>query len=147
LPKKKKRPLSDIIDAYSHSIEEWIEEFGEILVEKPSWSFKDCTIEPLRHMMVTPTEVVVTVDLPFTSREDVKVIAMGKSMLEISAKMRRKIKFKELGIHYCEGEFQSLHSQLRIPLPVEIDKMKTSFKRGILEIRLPRKHAERIPVE
>lgn len=147
MPGKKERSLWDAIDAYNQSVEEWMEEFGETLVEKPSWSFKNCTIEPLRHMTVTPAEVVVTVDLPFTRKENVKVKAVGRRMLEITAKMKRKIKFKELGIHYCEGEFQSLHSQVHIPLPVDTNKMKTSFKKGILEIRLPRKHVERIPVK
>ncbi len=144
---KKKRTLWDLFDAYNQGIEEWMEEFGETIVERPSWSFKNCTIEPLRHMMVTPSEVVITVDLPYTRKEDVKVKTLSRRTLEVSAKMTRKIKFKELGIHYCEGEFQLLHSQIHIPLPVETDQMKTSFKKGILEIRLPRKHVERIPVE
>jgi len=144
---KKKRSIFDVIDEYFEDLEEWAERFRETLVERPSWNQKSCTMEPLRDVMVTPTEVIVTVDLPYTEENTIQVKPVDKNIIEISAKMRRKIRFDDFGITHYKGEFQTLHCRTRIPLPVHMDKMEIRFKKGILEIRLPRKHEYTIPTE
>ena len=144
---RRKRSIFDAIDEYFESLGEWTENLRERLIERPSWNQKNCTMEPLRDIMVTPTEVVVTVDLPYTEESTVKVKAVDENTLEISAKMKRKIRFDEFGITHYKGEFQTLHCHTRIPVPVYIDKMEVRFKKGILEIRLPRKHEYTIPIE
>ena len=138
--KRKRRSISDMIDMYFESMEEWIEEFQETLVERPSWNLKNCTIEPLREITVTPMEVVATVDLPYTEKASVKVRPVSNTILEVSAKMRKKVKLDDLGVKHCKGEFQRFHCHMRIPVPVNMDKMDTKYKKGILEIHLPRKH-------
>jgi HSP20 family molecular chaperone IbpA len=90
-------------------------------------------------MKITPTEVVVTVDLPLTFENKVQVKPLDENTLEISAEMKRKVRFSELGITHCEGEFQKLHCHSRVPVPVRMSKMKIRFKKGILEVHLPRK--------
>lgn len=136
---RKKHPISEIIDAYFEDLERWVEQFEETLMVSPSWNLKKCTIEPLREIMVAPTEVVVTVDLPYTEKKMVQVKPVGKNSLEISAKMKRKIRLDDLGVTHCKGEFQKFHCHIRIPVPVNIDKMNTYHKRGILEIHIPRR--------
>jgi len=136
---KRKRSISDIIDAYFEDLERWAEQFEETLMVSPSWNLKNCTIEPLRETMVTPTEVVVTVDLPYTEKKTVQVKPVGRTSLEISAKMKRKIRLDDLGVTHCKGEFQKLHCHMRIPVPVNMNKMDIHYKRGILEIHIPRK--------
>jgi HSP20 family molecular chaperone IbpA len=136
---KKKRSISDIIDAYFEDIEKWAEQFEETLMERPSWNLKNCTIEPLREIMVTPTEVVVTVDLPYTGKDTVKVKPVGNTSFEVSAKMKRKIRLDDLGVTHCKGEFQKFHCYMHIPVPVNMNRMDVHYKRGILEIRIPRK--------
>jgi HSP20 family molecular chaperone IbpA len=137
----RRRPsISGIIDEYFADLEEWVEKFGETLAERPSWNLRNCSIEPLREMVVTPTEVLITVDLPFTSKDTVKVEPVSKNSLEISAKMKRKIRLDDLGVTHCKGELQKFHCHVRIPVPVKMDKMDIQYKKGILEIHLPRKH-------
>jgi HSP20 family molecular chaperone IbpA len=137
----RRRPsISDIIDEYFADLEEWVEKFGETLTERPSWNLRNCSIEPLREIVVTPTEVSITVDLPFTSKGTVKVEPVSKNSLEVSAKMKRKIRLDDLGVTHCKGEFQKFHCHMRIPVPVKMDKMDIHYKKGILEIHLPRKH-------
>jgi HSP20 family molecular chaperone IbpA len=144
---KRKRSIFDVVDEYFDNLEEWAERFRETLVEKPSWNQKACTMEPLRDIMVTPTEVIVTVDLPYAEENAVQVKPVDKNVIQISAKMKRKIRFDDFGITHYKGEFQKLHCQTRIPVPVYMDKMEIRFKKGILEIRLPRKHEYEIPIE
>ncbi len=141
---KRRRSIFDIIDEYFEDLEELSERFRERLSEKPSWNQKTCAIEPLRDIMVTPTEVIVTVDLPYTEENTVQVKAVDEDVLEISAKMKRKIRFEEFGIIHYKGEFQTFHCQTRIPVPVQMNKMTEHFRKGILEVHIPRKHTTEI---
>lgn len=136
---KRKRSVMDLFDDYFDDLEKEFERRRERLLERPSWNQKASTMEPLRDMIVTPTEVVVTVDLPLTKEKTVQVKPLDEDTLEISAEMKRKMTFKEMGITHYKGEFQRLHCHSRIPVPVKMDKMKISLKKGILEVHLPRK--------
>jgi HSP20 family molecular chaperone IbpA len=144
---KRKRSIFEIISEYFEDLQERTERFREALIEKPSWNHKACTMEPLRNIMVTPTEVIVTVDLPYAEGNTIRVKPISRDTIEILAKMKRKIRFDDFGITQYEGEFETLHCQTRVPVPVYMDKMELRFKKGILEIHLPRKHEYEIPIE
>lgn len=147
MAERRRRSIFDLIDEYFENLEESIRRLRENLMEKPSWDRKTCTIEPLRDISLTPTEVIVTVDLPYAEENTIRVKPLDRNAIEITAKMRRKVSFDDFGITHYKGEFQTFHCQTRIPVPVYMDKMEVHFKRGILEIRLPRKHEYEIPIE
>jgi HSP20 family molecular chaperone IbpA len=136
---KRRRSVSEIIDEYFADFDKWAEGFKEVFTERPSWNLRNCSIEPLRDMMITPKEVLVTVDLPFTSKNTVKVEPVGSNSLEITAKMKRKIRLDDLGITYCRGEFQKFYTHMLVPVSVNMKKMRVQYKKGILEIHLPRR--------
>jgi HSP20 family molecular chaperone IbpA len=136
---ERKHAISEIVDRYFEELEHEFEQWGRRQMDRPSWNQRNCTIEPLHDMKITPTEVVVTVDLPLTFENKVQVKPLDENTLEISAEMKRKVRFSELGITHCEGEFQKLHCHSRVPVPVRMSKMKIKFKKGILEVHLPRK--------
>ncbi|HYB69001.1 MAG TPA: Hsp20 family protein [Candidatus Acidoferrales bacterium] len=138
---RRKRSVSEIIDEYFADFDKWSEGFREVS-ERPSWNLRNSSIEPLRDMMITPREVLITVDLPFTSKSTVKVEPVGSNSLEITAKMKRKIRLDDLGITYCRGEFQKFYSHMLIPVSVNMKKMHVQYKKGILEVHLPRKHQQ-----
>jgi len=144
---RRRRSIFDILDGYFENIEEWAESFRERLIERPSWDCRASTIEPLRNTLITPTEVIVTVDLPYAEENTVEVKTLGKDTIEVLAKMKRKIRLDDFGITHYEGEFKMLRCQARIPVPVYTDAMKVHFRKGILEVRLRRKNALEIPIE
>lgn len=144
---KKKRSIFDVIDEYFDGLEEWAERFRDRLIERPSWNQKTCTIEPLRDIMVTPTEVIVTADLPYAEENTIQVKPLDSNIIQISAKMKRKIRLDDFGITHYRGEFQTFQCQTRIPVPVYMNKMEIRCKKGMLEIHLPRKHKHTIPTE
>jgi len=115
--------------------------------ERPSWNTEYCCLEPLCNVFVTPKEVIITADLPNAEHESVKVEALSEDLIEITAKMKRKMRFDDFGITHREGEFSSLRCQPRIPVPVDTKQMKISLKRGIIEIRFPRRICYEIKVE
>jgi HSP20 family molecular chaperone IbpA len=144
---KRKRSIFDIISKYFEELQERTERFREALIEKPSWNHRACTMEPLRNIMVTPTEVVVTVDLPYAEENTIRVNPISRDTIEILAKMKRKVRFDDFGITQYEGEFETLYCQARVPVSVYMDKMELRFKKGILNIHLPRKHEYEISIE
>lgn len=140
--RQRRRSIFDLIRDYIEDIEALAEEFLEpAFAEHPSWDVRSCCLEPLCSVFVTPDEVIVTADLPNINQDTIKVTPINADALEIKAKMRRKIRFDQFGITHRKGEFQFFRCQASIPMPVNMDRIKTKFKRGILEIHLPRKKA------
>jgi len=142
---RRKRSVLEIMREYMERLDAWADELLES-PERPSWDVQSCCLEPLCDISVTPDEVVITADLPYAQPETVEVEAVGDTLIEISAKMKRKVGFGDFGITHRKGEFSSFRSRARIPVPVETDRMKIHFKRGILEVHLPRKKGHRIKI-
>jgi HSP20 family molecular chaperone IbpA len=136
---KKRRSFGDFMDEYFEDFEREFERRRESMLDVPSWDEKTCAMRPLSDLKVMATEVVMTVDLPLTVESSVQVKPLDERTLEISAEMKRKIKFKELGITHRKGEFHKLHCHKQVPVPVQMDKMHVSIKKGLLEIHIPRK--------
>ena len=145
---RRRRSIFDIMSDYVEDFKTWAEEIIESATsQRPSWDIESCSLEPLCNIFVTTKEVVVTADLPYTEPKMVRVEAIGENMIEIEAKMKRKVHFDDFGITHRKGEFSSFLCQPRIPVPIKPEQMKISFKHGILEIRLPRKKGYEIKVE
>jgi len=146
--KHRRSSLLDLLSDYLEDLESFSEELFEAeRAERPSWDLKSCCIEPLCNVSVTPDEVVVVADLPNTNPDTIKVEQVNHDTLEIKAEMKRKIRFNEFGITHRQGEFQHFRCLSHIPVLVDAKRMKTTFKRGILEVRLPRKSDYKIRVE
>jgi len=145
--KRRRRSLFDLISDYVEDFELLSEEMERGFAERPSWDTRSCCIEPLCSVFIAADEVVVTADLPNTDSEKIEVEQVDKDTLEIRAEMKRKVSFEEFGITHRKGEFSFFRCQTRIPVAVDAKRMKTQFKRGILEVHLPRKKGYRIKVE
>ena len=88
--------------------------------------------------MVTSNEVLLTVDLPYVNVKRVKLTCPTDDSLEVYAETSKKITFKELGMKHRHGEFTSYHAIVRMPVPVNEKKITKKFKRGVLEVHIPR---------
>lgn len=126
-----------------------MEEMAEELlpVRLPSWNVTMHTIEPLCNVSVTPDLVIVTADLPFSDADSIKVESIDEKTLKISSKIKRRMCCEDLGIIHQKGEFSAFNCQTRLPTPVDMKKRQVQFKKGILEVRLPRKKGYEIKVE
>jgi len=145
---RKKRSIFEIIREHVEDLEAFADRLMEsAFVERPSWDLQSCCLEPLCSVFVSVDEVVVTADLPNIDPRNIKVEAVAEDLIEIAAKMKRKLHFEDFGVTHRQGEFSAFRCQTRIPVPVNIKQMKTQFKRGILEVHLPRKKGYRIKIE
>ncbi len=90
------------------------------------------------NLFVGATEVVLTVDLPYVDQKRVKLHCPTEDSVEIFAETNRKITFRDLGAKHRHGEFTCYRARIRMPVPVDEKKINTKFKRGVLEVHIPR---------
>ena len=141
--KHRKRSIFNTMAEYVEEFEKLADElFTSAFPEGPSWNTETCCLHALSNVFITPKEVIVTADLPNIEPETVKVEAINENLIEITAKMRKKVRFADLGIYHRQGEFSFLRCQSRIHIAYYAEKMKISCKEGILEVRFPRKKME-----
>lgn len=102
------------------------------------WNAAASSIQPLYDLFVAATEVVLTVDLPYVDQKKVKLQCPTDDSLEVYAETNRKITFKDLGAKHRHGVFTCYRALILMPVPVDEKKMNRKFKRGVLEIHIPR---------
>jgi len=143
--KPKKLSTFDSMEEYLQEIEALANELMEsAFPEGPSWNTESCCLNALSNVFITPREVIVTADLPNVEVETVKVEVIDENRIEIIAKMKKKVSFSDLGVCHRNGEFSSLRCQGRVHVGINSEKMKISYKEGILEVRFPRKNPHEI---
>ena len=102
------------------------------------WNAATSTIQPLYNLFVAADEVVLTVDLPYANQKSVKLKLPTKDSIEVFAATTKRITFHDLGARHRHGEFTSYHTIIRMPVPVNEKRATRKFKKGLLEVHLPR---------
>jgi HSP20 family molecular chaperone IbpA len=137
--KQRKRSIFDAMSEYMEEFETLADELIEsAFPEGPSWNCDTCCLHALCNVFITAQEAIITADLPNIDPESVKVEVSDENIIEITAEMKKKVRFSDLGIYHRQGEFSSLRCQVRIPITIDTTQMRLSFQGGILEVRFPR---------
>jgi HSP20 family protein len=135
-------------------IERWFEEFfGEPLSPRvwrrlPMWRRLREELEeisPAVDMYDKGNEIVVKAEIPGVEKENIS-ISLTDSTLTIKGEVKKEEETKEKDYYYAERSYGSFGRMLTLPVKVQGDKVKASFKNGILEIHIP-KAAESKPKE
>ena len=82
-------------------------------------------------------KIVVKVEAPGIDKDKIN-ISISEGMLNIKGEFSEEEEVKEEDYYYSERSFGSFSRRLRLPSEVEEDKVKASFKDGILNIELPK---------
>lgn len=98
--------------------------------------------EPYVDVYETPTEVIVTAELPGIKKKDIKLTAT-EDALEISAEAREEIMEERPGIVHKERRMGRFYRSLPLPCKVRPEEAKAKYVDGILEIRLPKAEPKR----
>lgn len=143
--KQRKRAIFDEMNEYLEKVEALANELmNPVTSEGPSWNTETCCLHALSNVFITSREVIVTADLPNIEPETVKVEAVNENLIEITAKMKKKVRFADLGVYHRQGEFSFLLCQGRVHVAIDAEKMEISYEGGILEVRFPRKKAQKL---
>ena len=144
---RRRRSIFDIMRERMDELEEIAEEMFERLLERPSWDITTQSLEPLCDVFVRSDRVIVTADLPKVDPRSIRVRGISDDLIEITAKMRVKVNFEDWGVTHRRGEFSCFSCRVPLPVPVDMSRAEARFRRGILEISLPRKKGYEIKVE
>ncbi|HEY7257961.1 MAG TPA: Hsp20/alpha crystallin family protein [Gaiellales bacterium] len=85
----------------------------------------------------TPTEIVLTFDLPGMSPDDVK-IELHDRTLTISGSREEKREEKHEGYHTRERVFGHFGRSFTLPYTVKSDEIEAVFAKGELHVHVPR---------
>ncbi len=93
-------------------------------------------LRPLAQITETPDSIIVDVDLPCVTKENLDVKST-EDTLTIKAKMTQCVRLLHHGKK--EMEFENYRKTIKLPSTVDPTKAQASFTNGVLEVRLPKK--------
>lgn len=98
----------------------------------------------------TDEEVRVTADLPGMTDKDVSVSLDG-DLLTIRGHREESREDKKANYHMMERSYGEFHRVVNVPAGVDPDKVKATFRNGVLHLTLPKRpevqgHRKQIPV-
>jgi len=81
--------------------------------------------------------LIVKAELPGIDKKNIKVNVDG-DILSIKGETRKEQEVKEKDYYYSERAYGSFYRTLPLPVAVQKEKVKASYKDGILTIELPK---------
>ena len=80
---------------------------------------------------------MVKAELPGMDKENIEV-NLTDHTLTIKGEKKKEDEVKEENYYRCERSYGSFLRTVELPKDVHADKVKASFKNGILEVRMPK---------
>jgi len=94
-------------------------------------------IAPVVDIYEEKDDIVVKAELPGMTKDDIEV-DISNTHLTLKGEKKKEEKIEEEDYFACERAYGGFHRSVELPKDVQADKVKGSFKNGILEIRLPK---------
>ena len=91
----------------------------------------------------------VDVEVPGMKKEDIKV-SLEHNVLSLRGEKRQAKEVSEENYHRWERSYGSFARSFELPVPVQSDKIKASYRDGVLHIALPKAEEvkpKEIPIE
>jgi len=107
--------------------------FGEL----PTLEFPAFGWTPRLDVSETKDSVTVKVELPGLEPKDLDISISG-NMLTIKGEKKQETEEKDEHHHLVERAYGSFSRMVQLPAPVSADKVKATFKNGVLTIALPK---------
>ncbi len=92
---------------------------------------------PVIDLFEDKNEIVIKAELPGMEKDNIEV-NLTDSTLTIKGEKKKQEEVKEENYYRSERAYGSFVRTLELPKDVHADKVKASFKNGILEVRLPK---------
>jgi HSP20 family protein len=95
---------------------------------------------PLTDMYETKDDLFITFELPGIREKEVSVSITG-DVLTVKGERKLERDLKDEGYHRLERVYGRFERSVPLPMPVQADKVKATYRDGMLEIRLPKVEA------
>ncbi len=110
----------------------WEGFFGERALEpfEERWS-------PALDLTETKNNLVVKAELPGIDHKDISIDLSG-DILTVKGERKQEKEEKEENYHLVERRYGAFARSVRLPVKIQEDKIKASYKDGVLKIVLPK---------
>lgn len=108
--------------------------FNRSLTHKDGWAR---TFEPTVEVHEEPDHYELRADLPGMKKEDFSISAQANT-LTLKGERKQEKESKEKGYFYSERFYGSFSRTLEFPTEIQAEKVKASYKDGVLELTLPK---------
>ena len=124
------RQLTNLRDEIDRLFDEPFSFLGETQPFMGGWS-------PALDVFEDKDNLLVKAELPGMKKEDIE-ISLHDNVLSLSGERKEEHKHQEGEIHRSERFVGKFQRTLTLPTPVAADKVKASYKDGILTVTLPK---------
>ena len=94
-------------------------------------------VSPIVDVYEEKDDIVVKAELPGMDKNDIEV-NISDSELTLKGEKKKEEKIEEKDYYRCERFHGAFFRSVELPKDVKADKVKASFKNGILEVRIPK---------
>jgi HSP20 family protein len=104
---------------------------------------------PAMDIKETDDEITASLELPGLDREDIKVSVKG-DVLTVSGEKKQEVTETKENVHRIERSYGFFKRSVVLPMEVDSDKVKASFKNGVLRVKMPKlesKKTKEIPIQ
>lgn len=123
----------------SWDMDRWFEDFFRRPLSSimPRFPMEEAEFSPAVDVYEEGKDVVVKAELPGMKKEDIE-INLTRDTITLSGEKKQEKKTEKKGYYRYESSYGSFRRSMDLPVDVQTDKVKASFKDGVLEIRMPK---------
>ncbi len=128
------RPFRDLVNIQEEMNRLFDDFFGRS-VSRPEWPEGAWT--PSVDVAETKDDVVIKAEIPGMKKEDVK-ISIQDNVLTLKGEKKQEKEEKDANFHRIERSYGAFCRSFTLPTSVKTDKIKATYKDGVLNITLPK---------
>lgn len=128
------RPFRDVLSIQDEMNRLFDDFFGRP-VTKQEWT--EGVWAPSVDVSESKDDVIIKAEIPGMSKDDVKV-SVRDNVLILSGEKKQEREEKDANYHRIERSYGSFSRSFALPTSVKPDKVKASYKDGVLKITLPK---------
>jgi HSP20 family protein len=111
--------------------------FGTFLGRSPLASVSDSVWVPPVDMHETKDELVISTELPGVTEKDIQLSITG-DVLSLRGERKGQEEASDRAHHRSERWYGKFERTIQLPIPVQADRVKATFRDGVLTITLPK---------
>ena len=92
---------------------------------------------PVLDMRETKDDLVLSFELPGVSEKDVSLSITG-DLVTVRGERTFNRDSKDEGVQHVERVYGKFERSVQIPMPVQSEKVKATYRDGVLEVKLPK---------
>ncbi len=116
--------------------EDFFSDFGDLAMPGLQ-RFEQGRLSPRFEIQESDKELQIRAELPGMEEKDVEVL-LDDNILTIRGEKHEEHKQKKKKVHYTERRYGRFERVLPLPEAVDREKVKASFKKGVLHIDIPK---------